>query len=152
MSALTDLIDRVTGVQQEAVAGSVVYPYGLVQTGNTLYWTNIVSVVPAVVASMQTRMTVSVQMRLHRGKLTETQSNPTLQTQCITDLETIVRQFMTARGRDLLSTTYPSRYPALVPQSAVVAGGQLAVIPAPDGTDHFGAVVTLTFAYMMTGV
>jgi hypothetical protein len=148
-SVLSEIVQRLTQVQKELVPTSEAYPVAFVQTGNAVYWTNRLTIAPAALTTERARIVVTVEMRLHRGKFTELQTNPTLQDQCVDDLGTLTDAFM--RNRDLTSVLYPTRHPNLVPTSAMVTGAQLAVIPAPDGTDHFGAVITLSFAYLVAG-
>ncbi len=93
-SALTDLMTRLGAVQEELVAGSVAYPFGFVQTGNAVYWSNFVSVVPTAGSLRDARVTATVRMNLHRGKLTQTQTDAAFQSVVMDDLHAIVQGFM----------------------------------------------------------
>ncbi len=152
-TVLKDILTRVCALETETIAGSVAYTSAWVQTGEPLYWTNKVDITGfSSLGTGAARFTATLQMRLHRGKFTEIQTNDTLVNQCYDDLATIARALARRGGRDFISAAYPTRYPNLLPQSETPVNGALALIPAADGTDHFGAVITLSFAYTEAGV
>jgi hypothetical protein len=150
-SPLTDLMTRLGAVQEELIAGSVAYPFGFVQTGNAVYWSNFVTVVPTAGSLRDARATATVRMNLHRGKLTQTQTDAAFQSVVMDDLHAILQGFMVASTRDLLSAAYPSRHPALIPTSALLTTAAIGELSAPDGTAHIGVSATLTFGYLLTG-
>lgn len=152
MGALEEILDRIVAFEEQTIAGSAAYPGAWVQTLDSLYWTNKLDITSFTTLGVgYAQMIVTAQLRLHRCKFTQLQTDATLQRQCYADLGTIARAFSRSNGRDFISTAYPSAHPNLLPSSEVPINGVLAVIPAPDGTDHFGAVITITFAYIEAG-
>lgn len=153
MGALENITDRLLAFEEQTITGSKAFAGIMIQTGESLYWTNQIAVTSAAPRGIgYAQINVTAQLRLHRCKQTELQTNDGLHRQCIADLGTIIAALSRSNGRDLISTAYPTRYPAFLPQSEIPVSGVLALIPAPDGTDHYGAVITLTFAYIETGV
>ncbi len=151
-TALSSILTRICALETETIAGSVAFTSAWVQTQQPLYWTNKVDVTGfGSLGAGSARFTATVQMRLHRCKFTEIQVNDSLVTQCYDDLASMMRALGRKSGRDFITAAYPTRYPNLLPQSETPVTGVLAVIPAPDGTVHFGAVITISFAYTELG-
>lgn len=155
MSALEDILTRLCAVQEQVVTGSKAYRDVFVATLNSVYWTNQVDLSTADggarLGAGAAQVTVTVTMRLHRGKFTENQTDPGLGARCRDDVRAMVAYFARDLGRDLKSTLYPDRYASLVPQSVIYRNGQVTVFEGSDGTRHAGSVHTLTFAYYEIG-
>ncbi len=119
---ITPFAARITDMQKACVTGSAAYPGYLYAPGDSVYWTNQLTLVEprtlnADVAATASTYTINVMMRLHRGDITQGYRGD-LETQSWADIFNVLPYFRARKSLTLNPRDVPITY--TVPNSVVI--------------------------------